>query len=190
MPEYRVQLAAGRSQMNHYQVATIYNGPLSVIEVKDGNLFKYQIRSFSLFTDAQLACSQSKVENAYLAAYKGSSSLLLADAVKETRPLEAQVKKIGKDRVVHEIEFAVQVAASKVRLTKAQLNEMYSGQWPITIVFEEGWYKYQILGGRNLQNTLDILENCGVNKAFLVAYKNGRKLILYKALHEYKSYTP
>jgi hypothetical protein len=190
LPEYRVQLAASRTPLNLYQVTTIYKGSLSVTEVKDGNLFKYQIRSFNLFTDAQTVCSQTKVDNAYLAAYKGLDLLDLGAAIKQTRPLETQVKKLGRERVIHEIEFSVQVAASRVRLTAAQLNEIYSGQWPVSIIFEDGWYKYQILAGGNMQEALNILGNCGANKAFLVAYKNGRKLLLYKALHEYKSYTP
>lgn len=189
-PEYRVQLAASRTPLNLYQVSTIYNGPLSVIEVKDGNLYKYQVRSFTLYSDAQTACSQTKVDNAYLAAYDGSTLLDLGAAIRQTRPIEAQVKKLGKDRVVREIEFTVQIAASRVRLTSAQLGEIYSGQWPVSVIFENGWYKYQIIVGRDMQEALNVLGNCGVNKAFLVAYKNGRKLILYKALHEYKSYTP
>jgi hypothetical protein len=189
-PEYRVQLAASRIPLNLYQISSIYNGALTVTEVKDGNLYKYQIRSFCLFTDAQSVCSQTKVDNAYLAAYKGPKMLNLGEAIRKTRPLESQVKKAGKEKVIHEIEFSVQVAASKVRLTSAQLSQLYSGQWPVSIVFEEGWYKYQILAGTNLQEALNILSNCGDDKAFLVAYKNGKKLLLYKALQEYKSYTP
>jgi hypothetical protein len=189
-PEYRVQLAASRIPLNLYQVTSIYRGPLSITEVKDGNYYKYQIRSFRLYTDAQLICSQSKVDNAYLEAYQSGSLMQLALAVKQTRNLETQVKKYGRERTLHEIDFAVQLAASKVRLSSTQLSELYNAQWPITIVVEEGWYKYQILAGDNLKEALNILENSGENKAFLVAYKNGRKLKLYKALNEYKSYTP
>ncbi|MBN2485051.1 MAG: hypothetical protein JXB34_03660 [Bacteroidales bacterium] len=188
LPEYRVQLAASRSPLNMQQVMAIYKGPLSVVESNEGDLYKYQIRSFTLYTDAQRICSQSGVENAYLVSYSGGLMVDLAEAIKQTQAVAMQVKKLGKEKVLHEIEFSVQVAASRVRLTALQLSEIYSARWPLTVVFEGGWYKYQILAGKSMQQALDVLENCGVEKAFLTASKNGRKLLLYKALHEYKSY--
>ena len=190
VPEYRVQIAASHTPLNLYQITSIYSGPLTVTEVKDDNLYKYQIRAFDLYTDAQKVCSQTKIDNAYLAAYNGATQLKLSSAVKQTKSLEDKVKKYGKDRIVHEIEFAVQIAASRVRLTSAQAAQLNSTQYSLTVQFEDGWYKYQILTGKNLQDALSCLENCGTDKAFLVAYKNGRKLILYKALHEYKTYAP
>ena len=30
----------------------------------------------------------------------------------------------------------------------------------IDVIFEDGWYKYQILVGKDLQNAFNILENC------------------------------
>jgi hypothetical protein len=112
----------------------------------------------------------------------------LGQAVKETRTLEQQVKKFGRERMLCELDFGVQLAASKVRLSSEQLSRMYSGAYPLTTVFEGGWYKYQLLTGYDLQRALDLLEICGVDDAFLVAYKNGKKQILYKALHEYKTF--
>ncbi len=188
--EFRVQVAASKAPMSLSQLKAVYLGEYSILEYKEGNFYKYQIKGFRLFTDAQAVCSSSGVENAYIMAYMGASSVPLIEAVKEARNLEQEVKKVGRLKALQSIEFSVQVAASRVRLLQEQLESIYSGTYDISIIFEEGWYKYQILAGNDLKFALDALETCGVRKAFLVAYKNGKKIKLYKALNEYKTYLP
>ena len=188
--EFRVQIAASRSALSLTQIKAIYKGRLGVDEVKEGNYYKYQIRGYKLLSDAQFACSRTGVDNAYIEAYRSSERVSLEKAVNELKGLESRVKKIGKGKAVNRIEFVVQVAASRTKLSEYKINDIYSGHWPITVKFEDGWYKYQINAGSQLQNAMNILDNCGVERAFLVSYKNGQKLLLYKALQEYKTYKP
>lgn len=186
--EFRVQIAASRTPLSISQLKAIYYGKLSVIEIKEGSYYKYQIPGFRLYSEAQAICDITGVNNAHLVAYKNNNSLPLSIAVKETRTIESEVKKKGRDKVVTSIDFSIQVAASRYRISKEKLETIYSGSESLTLVFEEGWYKYQIQAGADLSKALAILDNCKVEGAFLVAYKNSNKLKLHKALNEYKSY--
>lgn len=188
--DFRVQIAASKAPMSLPQLNAIYPGDYSILEYKEGSYYRYQIRGFKLFTDAQSVCSNTGVENAYILAYKESSSVPLMEAIKEARSLEQEVKNVGRLKALQSIEFTVQIAASRVRMSPEQLESVYSGNYKVSTVFEEGWYKYQILAGNDLKFALDALETCGVPKAYLVAYKNGKKIKLYKALNEYKTYMP
>jgi len=143
-----------------------------------------------LYTDAQKVCSQTGVDNAYITSYKSNNSVPLGLAVKDVRSLESRALKYGKYSTINPIEFSVQLLASRVRLSEERFNRIYSGQWPVTIVFEGGWYKYQILCRSDLQLALNVVENSGVDKAFLIGYKYGQRMELFKALHEYKTYKP
>lgn len=188
--EFRVQIAASKTPMSLSQIQAIYRGDLSVLEYKEGSYYKYQVKGFKLFTDAQAVCSNTGVNNAYIMAYSGGASVPLGQAVKETRDLEQEVKRSGRLKTIQSIEFSVQIAASRVRLTNSQLQTFYSGNYEVATIFEDGWYKYQVLAEGDLKYALEVLENCGVRKAFLVAYKNGHKIKLYKALNEYKNHLP
>jgi hypothetical protein len=187
--DFRVQIAASKNKLNISQINTIYSGGRSVIELKEGSYFKYQIRGCQLFSDAQKICSNSGVENAFIAAYTGSVNLQLSKAVKDAQELGQEVRKYGSQNKIQPADFSVQLAASRVRLTEDQIRNMYNGEYSVIVVFEEEWYKYQIPVGKDAKKALSVLESCGVNKAFICAYKNGQKQKLYKALNEYKTYT-
>lgn len=177
--EFRVQVAAGKSPLSMAQLKAIYSGELTVVELNEGSYFKYQIRGFKRLNDAQGVCSGSGVKNAYLTAYNESGMMPLAQAVKSYN---------SNQYTGRFITFSVQIAASRVKLTSDQIARIYSGGYEVSVVFEEDWYKYQVLAGNNLQQALSILENSGVPKAFLVAYEKGKKQKLYRALQDYKKY--
>ena len=179
--EYRVQVAAGKSQLSLTQLKALYSGNLLVLEIKEGNYYKYQVRSFKELPDAQKVVSESDVSSAFIHAYNGEERLDLWQAVKDLKEERLIVKESQK------IDFSIQVAASRTRLTSTQLKRIYNGTYPISIVFEDGWYKYQLIVGNNLELANEVLTNCGVSKAFIAAYKNGRKMELYKAVDKYKS---
>ncbi len=181
--EFRVQIAASQAPLSIGQVQAIYKGNMPVVETKEGKYYKYQIKGFDFLSEAQRACSETKVDNAYIEAYQFSERSQLSAAAK------ASAKRQG---ITHktDIEFAVQFAASRVRLTEDQLSEIYHYAQPPRIVFENNWYKYQVYAGNNLENAFGILEALNIKKAFVVAYKNGEKLRLYQAIQEYKSNIP
>lgn len=188
--EFRVQVAASKVQLNITQLRAMYSGKFSVVEIKEGNFFKYQIRGFMLYSDAQGIINQTGVESAYITSYKSDAEVSLGLAVKDVRSLELKAQRYGRQNTVNPIGFCVQLAASRYRIPTDKFNSIYSGQWPVSVIFENGWYKYQILCRGDLQLALNVIENSGVEKAFLIGYKYGERMELYKALHEYKTYKP
>lgn len=181
--EFRVQIAASQAPLSIGQVQAIYKGYMPVVETKEGKYYKYQIKGFDFLSEAQRVCSETGVDNAYIEAYQFSERTSLGIAAKAS---------VGQKGTMHktDIEFAVQFAASRVRLTENQLSEIYHYAQPVRIVLENNWYKYQVYAGNNLENAFGILEALNIKKAFVVAYKNGEKLKLYQAIQEYKSNIP
>ena len=188
--EFRVQIAASRAALNIAQIESIYSGNLSVVELKEESYFKYQIRGYELLSDAQLVCSQAGVDNAYIEAYKDKQRKSLGIAAKENKKLQQQANRKGRERSLKQINFAVQLVASRTRLAEDNIIKLSNCPNHISIVFDEGWYKYQVFIGKKLEEAFEYLEKCSSKKSFIVAYKNGRKLKLSKAIQEYKTYTP
>ncbi len=185
--EFRVQIAANKSPLTIRQIQSLYSGGLSVVEIKDGVYYRYQVRGFQLLRIAQAECSRTDVPDAYIVAYTNEAEVNLRQAVRDYR--KAQLLNMGQgQKAINNIEFSVQVAASRIRLSDIELLAIYNGQQSVSVIIEDGWYKYQIFAGNNLENAYSILEGVDVNRAFLVAYRNGIKLELYEAINEYKNY--
>jgi hypothetical protein len=181
--EFRIQIAASQTPLSINLIEAIYQNNLPVVEIKEGKYFKYQIKGFKSLTQAQRACSGTGVENAYIEAYKSMQRVQLSEAAAES----LNDNKSGKSS---RMEFAVQFAASKVRISDKRMSEIYNYPQDYRIVFENGWYKYQVYAGENLENAFGILEGLKKDKAFIVAYKNGEKLKLHNAIQEYKRNLP
>ena len=72
--------------------------------------------------------------------------------------------------------FRVQIAADKQPLNQSTLRKIYYGNNTIEMLNEEGWYKYSIGDFSSYAEANSFRNGCGVYDAFIVAYKNGRKL--------------
>ena len=53
-------------------------------------------------------------------------------------------------------------------------------------MIEEDWYKYQLKAGTDYETAKQLMAQCNVKNAFIVAYKFGRKIPLYQAIRESK----
>jgi hypothetical protein len=82
--------------------------------------------------------------------------------------------KVEKDKVVKEsfkmIYFRVQIAAHTIQITESQLKPIYAGRLPVQEMKEGEWYKYTIGNFERYDQALELLKNCQVRKAFIVAY--------------------
>ncbi|MBN1116270.1 MAG: SPOR domain-containing protein [Bacteroidales bacterium] len=170
--EFRVQVAASRNPLSQSQIKAIYSGNLTVVEIRENNYYKYQITGFKTIPEAQKVCSASNVPNAYIEAYTSYKPASLAQAASETMTESTNSKTLSGN----DVHFAVQVAATKVRLAPVKLKAIYPDTDQLNVVFEDGWYKYQIYAGNKMDQALIILKNCGVKDAFMVAYSNGEKI--------------
>lgn len=179
---FRVQIAASRIRLNKEQVASIYGGPYPVELIEEEGWYKYQILGVRLFSDALRIIRDAKVKGSFVIALDNNHIINLLDAVKRSRKLEKEIQTFGRRGRVKDVEFHVQVAASKVPLRADELMRIYSGNYKTTLIFEEGWYKYRIKAGTSYDEAERIKQGCGVKKAFTVAYDRAVKTALYRAI--------
>ncbi len=78
--------------------------------------------------------------------------------------------------------YFVQIAASRTPISESLLRTIYIGNDSIIIKQEEGWYKYQIGKTTNYSSAQNIAKTVRVAGAFVTAYKNNKKQILWKTL--------
>ncbi len=178
---FRVQVAASRIRLNKEQLASIYGGPYAVELVEEEGWYKYQVLGVRLFSDAIRIIRDVKVKGSFVAAYDNSSKIDLLSAVERSRKLEKEIQTFGRSGKVKDVEFHVQVAASKVPLRADELIRIYKGSYKTTLIYEEGWYKYRIKAGTSYEEAERIKQGCGVEKAFIVAYDRAVKTALYQA---------
>ncbi|MFO7656134.1 MAG: hypothetical protein R6W78_03640 [Bacteroidales bacterium] len=84
--------------------------------------------------------------------------------------------------LMEEIIFKVQIAAHTVPLTEEYLRSVYKGTMPMDMIYEDDWYKYSIGRYHSFTEANITLQECGVRKAFIVAYQGGKKLTIQEAL--------
>jgi len=100
-------------------------------------------------------------------------------------PEDVFKRKPVEERVVPkggEIEFRVQIAAHTVMLNNDYIKTFYTGQDSVIQAHEGQWYKYHIGSFDNFKEANNLRINCRVPRAFVVAYQDGKKLTIKKAL--------
>jgi hypothetical protein len=85
--------------------------------------------------------------------------------------------------LLKEIIFKVQIAAHTKTLTNEYLNLIYKGSLPVDMIFEDEWYKYSIGRYKTFEEAEATRADCDIKKAFVVAYREGKKIPAQEALH-------
>lgn len=178
---FRVQVAASRAQLTKEQVAKIYPGPYPVEVIEEEGWYKYQFLGVRLYSDALAILKDVPVMHAFVSAYEDGEKTNLYQSVVNNRTLERSVRSYGR-KGLRETEYHVQIAASRYPIKQDTFSRLYSGTDPVALIIEDGWYKYRIKAGNSYALAKEIKARCGVDKAFIVAYKRARKIALYEAI--------
>jgi hypothetical protein len=80
-----------------------------------------------------------------------------------------------------DVEFRIQLAASRTTLTKENIAKLCPKPYTIARSEENGWYRYYIAAGNSYEQAKKVLRECGAEKAFIVPYKNGQKITIAEA---------
>jgi outer membrane protein OmpA-like peptidoglycan-associated protein len=110
--------------------------------------------------------------------------------VEETQLAESTPPSTGPDENVSDeevyqdslIQYRVQVAASKVKLSEEQLKKIYSGDLKLNYFEEDGYFKYYIAQESNYFTAKKMLDESGVKNGFIVAYEGSEKRVLSEAI--------
>lgn len=98
-------------------------------------------------------------------------------AVKEekTKPKD-QLKELPDSMIIF---YSVQIAAHTVLMPESRIREtIYKGKMPMQQIHEDGWYKYLLGHYKTFEEAQALLSEVKVDKAFVVAYKNGKRVPL------------
>jgi len=75
------------------------------------------------------------------------------------------------------IYYKVQIAAHTVRMTDKYIKtNIYAGNKQVDELKEDGWYKYTIGKFQTFDEANKLLNELKVSKAFVVAYKNNKRV--------------
>ena len=181
---FNIQVAASKIRLNKEQLSKIYSGICTVQMIEEDGWYKYQIVGFRLYSDALKVMNQCGVKGAFIIAYQNGIKLKTSDAVNNTKSLEQTIRQRGRRGIVKEIDFYVQITATKFPLSESELNSIYHGTYKPIQVIEENWYKYMISSGSEYTEANNIKNSCGVPKAFVVAYKRGKRIPLFYGITE------
>ncbi len=178
---YRVQLAANKAELTQRALQKIYYGNKQVEMIMDDGWFKYSIGDFDDYKSADKFRSQCGVKNAFIVAYRKGTHFISP----EEQEIVSSVQKSVQYAVSPESEgltFRVQIAASHTTLNKEQIAKIYGGSYPVELIEEDGWYKYQIPGVRLFSDAIKIIRDTKVKGSFINAYNNNDKMNLLDAV--------
>jgi hypothetical protein len=82
------------------------------------------------------------------------------------------------------IYYQVQIAAHTQQLTPKDIKDIYVGAIKVQEIREEGWYKYTLGRFQTFEEANKLLKAINVPKAFVVAYKNWKRVPIKEASGE------
>jgi hypothetical protein len=183
---FRIQIAASRVPLNMGQLKAIYKGTYPVEMISEEGWYKYQFMGVRLYSDVLQMIRQVTTSGAFVVAYEDGIKINLADAVKKSKETENKVKSLGRKGTIQEIEFHLQLAASRIAMPPDELKNIYNGSEPVSVIYEDGWYKYHLKAGNSPTMAEKLKQACGIDKAFIVPYRRAAKINYYEALQELK----
>jgi hypothetical protein len=178
---FRVQIAAHNKQISESKLKDIYKGDFPIKMFQEEGWYKYYIADCETLSKAILIKKQSNVADAFIMAYSNGKKIpfflkYVKSPEKKSYLIEFNdLVEMSKDQRV----IVVQIAASKESLSNKDLQEIYEGDLKLNIINEEGWVKYSIGNFSKFRQANALRKKCGVDDAFVVAYKNGNKVDLW-----------
>ena len=178
---FKVQIAADVKPLNSEKLHSIYSGYENIKMFEEDGWVKYSIGEFKTFNEANTLRENSNVDGAFVIAFRGNEKMNVLEAKRMTK---------CKDPVFNtdwlstntELVFKVQIAASLKELNRNQIKKICCIEEDVYVTKEDEWYRYSIGSFGSYINAVQLKQISDVNGAFIVAYKNGRKLELKEAM--------
>jgi hypothetical protein len=166
------------------QLKRIYPGNYPVEMISEDGWYKYQFLGVYLYSDALQIIRHVATNGTFIVAYENGFKIDLAKAVKKNKELERQVNSNGRKGTVPEINYHLQLVASRVALSPDELAIIYSGSEAVSVIYDHGWYKYHLKAGNSPEEAEQFRIINGVPKAFIIPYERAMKIDLPQAIKE------
>lgn len=164
---YRVQIAASREPISNETLTAIYKGFNPVNVSREDGWYRYSVGDFIYYNEAKATRDSCGAKDAFVMPYHNQKRIHwprkdLMDALK--------IKQ--NDNPI----YVVQVAASRKPLSFQIIHDIIKIDYPLTMKFEDGWYKYYISAFTNFSAAKEVASKIGINGAFIATYKNGLRV--------------
>lgn len=172
---FKVQIAADMQPLSTDRLHEIYSGFEKINKFEEDGWFKYSIGEFKSFEEAREFMKTCGVKGSFIVAFKGSEKMNVLEAKKLTRCIDPV---INKDWISENtsVQFKVQIAASSRELNIKELKRICCIEPVIYVINEDEWFKYSIGSFKDFNKAVRLKNISGVGDAFIVAYKNGKKV--------------
>jgi hypothetical protein len=174
---FRIQIVANKAPLTFADLKKLCPGNYPVEIVSESGWYKYQFIGVPLFSDASRILQEAAVKGAFVVAYQKTSKKIIAEAVQTNRELEKRIQAEGRNGLIQEVQYHVELTTSKTFLKSEDVAKLYHGPEPVLVIMENGLYSYHLRAGYALQDALDLKEQTGLNNAAIVAYKNAKKVV-------------
>lgn len=168
---FRLQIAASKQLLSNDVISKIYSGDLPINASLEDDWYRYSIGDFIYLDDAKVALDSCHVKDAFIMPYQQGSRIQW--------PSKNALKKLSAAQKETPI-YVVQVAASRKPLNYSTVQSINKGNYPITMKFEDGWYKYYISAFTNFAAAKQVVQQIEVNGAFTATYLNGKRVLNVK----------
>jgi len=164
---YRVQIAACKQALSNENLAKIYSGNNPINVSQENGWYRYSIGDFIYYNEAKESKDSCGVKEAFVMPYE--------NGIRIQWPSKNSLELLKLQQSSNSI-YVVQVAASKKPLPLHVINEVIRVNYPLTMKFEDGWYKYFISAFTDIATAKEIVEKIGIKGAFIATYKNGLRV--------------
>jgi predicted transcriptional regulator len=164
---YRIQIAASKQPLAKEILSTLYKGNNPINVAQEDGWYRYSIGDCIYYDEAKVARDSCGVTNAFVMPYENGQRIQWPG--KEA--LE-QLKANQKENAI----YVVQVAASRKPLPLDVISNIIKIDQPLTMKFEDGWYKYYISAFTDFATAKQVAEKVGIKGAFIATYKNGLRV--------------
>ncbi len=184
--EFTVQIAASKTNIDPKKIAAQFNinGMVSVSE-QDG-WYRYTIGQYIKYWKAReyrnFLLTQNNVEGAFVVAYREGKRITLAELVNFNFNVDENALLVENQRPVVPVAFGVQLMASHDgTISSNVLREMYEIDLDVYKEFSNGWFQYTAGNFTTYQDAAKLrnkLKSHSIRDAFIVGYKNGKRVDL------------
>ena len=167
--------------MDQKTLKNIYGGNEKITEVLEDGWYKYSVGEFDTYKKAKRYKESTKIQGAFVVSYLNGKRLAITPAMVRNNQGSTESTEFKEDK---DVEFRLQIGASKVKLSDKYLVNMYNGDRKIELLEEEGWYKYSVKAGKTYSEAKEFQKLAGIPGAFVVAYKGKQRLELRTAIKQ------
>ncbi|MCK5168732.1 MAG: hypothetical protein KAQ75_02545 [Bacteroidales bacterium] len=179
---FKVQIAADTKTLSSENLHKIYSGYEKIQRYEEDGWYKYSVGEFKTFAEANEFRKTCGVNGAFIISFQGDKKVNVLAATKMMRCYDPKIISDWPSNN-NQVVFRIQISASNNEMSINQIKNIYCVEPNVYVIEENGWFKYSIGSFKKYQNALQIKEKSGVAGAFIVAYKNGKKLNIKEAIN-------